>query len=113
MPKLTNVVTKWNYFETKKDPNVIKPIILNEKLNYDQSVEDFKMSKRDVKSALEELLRRYNDFTNDVSPKYWRTTGSHITYLKNILEEIERFEPISKEEKEIDWVKKARLNHDD
>lgn len=103
LTKKESKVTNWHDFIR---------VVENER-TYDGSSEDFKISKMDVKSALEELLKRYEDFTNDVSPKYWRTTGSHITYLKNILEEIERFEPISKEEKEIDWVKKARLGQYD
>jgi hypothetical protein len=77
--------------------------------NYDHTKDDFEIAKKEVEMALQNLLEKYEDFTNDVSPKYWRTTGTHLTSIRNILEDIQRFEPVSVEEKEIEWVKDARF----
>lgn len=83
------------------------------KSTYDNSKDDFEIGKKDVIKILTNLLEVYGDFTNDVSPKYWRTTGHHITEIKNMIEDLERFEPISIEEKQLDWVKDSRFKKDD
>lgn len=76
---------------------------------FDVSEDDFSISKRSVLMLLDQLIEEYSDFTNDVSPKNWRTTGHHITELKNMKSEIEeKLSPITVEEKEIEWVKDAR-----
>lgn len=81
---------------------------------FDISEEDFAISKRSVLMLLDELIEEYSDFTNDVSPKNWRTTGHHITELKKMKDDIEnRLTPITVEEKEIDWVKDARKEDTD
>lgn len=85
-----------------------------EKLNYtyDVSKDDFEIGKKDILNSIRELLDKYSDFTNDVSPSNWRTTGHHIAELNKMIEEIQRFSPISIQEKEIDWVKKNRFKNE-
>lgn len=127
MPGLTNkrkginrsVVTNYDDFTRqvarkpiswKSPPTEISPESKSEKpRKYDHSKEDFEIGKKEVEMAIDSLLEKYLDFTNDVSPKYWRTTGTHITDLKKMLEDLKRFEPISIEEKENEWVKEVRF----
>jgi len=80
---------------------------------YDQSKDDFEIGKKSVLSLLDELMLEYEDFTKDVSPKNWRSTGSHFTDLRNMREEIEEFIPISVEEKENEHVKKHRNSNEE
>lgn len=123
MPGLTNkrkgidksVVTNYDEFTRRvSPPQVISTEPKTEKnRNYDHSKEDFEIGKKEVEMALFSLLEKYEDFTNDISIKYWRTTGHHITEIKKMLEDLKRFEPISIEEKELDWVKEARFKKND
>lgn len=83
---------------------------IERKRTYDQSKEDFELCKKTVLRLLDDLLVEYEDFTNDISPTKWRTTGHHITQLKQIREDIEEFIPISIEEKDLDWVKNSRFD---
>jgi uncharacterized protein with PIN domain len=81
---------------------------------FDISEDDFLISKKSVLILIDQLIEEYSDFTNDVSPKHWRTTGHHITELKKMRDEIkDRLTPITIEEKEIDWVKDARKKDDE
>ena len=64
---------------------------------FDISEDDFLISKNSVLILLDQLIEEYSDFTNDVSPKHWRTTGHHITELKKMRDEIrKRIEPLRK-----------------
>lgn len=47
----------------------------------------------------------YEDFSKTVAPKYWRLTGHHFTELKKMKEDIDKFQEITKEDKENDWVR--------
>jgi len=81
---------------------------------FDISEDDFLISKKSVLILLDQLIEEYSDFTNDVSPKHWRTTGHHITVLKTMSDEIKgRLTPITIEEKEMGWVKDARKKDDE
>lgn len=81
---------------------------------FDISEDDFLISKKSVLILLDQLIEEYSDFTNDVSPKHWRTTGHHITVLKTMRDEIKgRLTPITIEEKEMGWVKDARKKDDE
>lgn len=75
---------------------------------FDQSKEDFVISQKSTLRALDNLVNEYNDFLEDVSPKHWRLTGHHFSELRKMIEEIKELTPITKAEKEIDWVKKER-----
>jgi len=77
---------------------------------FDQSRDDFDMCRRTINSLLDDIIVEYEDFTNDVSPKHWRSTGHHLTLLRNIKEEIENFTPITIEEKNLEWVRKSRFD---
>ena len=72
----------------------------------DENWEDYKTErmtfdnrKKDLKHKISDILRIYDEFTKDVSPKHWRTTGHHYTELKKILEEVENFTEMTEEER--------------
>jgi hypothetical protein len=70
--------------------------------------DDFHICRKEVLKKLDELYKIYEDLTNDVSPKYWRSTGHHLTELRKMKEDIEKFEAISDKEMDNDWVRKNR-----
>jgi hypothetical protein len=57
----------------------------------ESSIDDFEIGKKSVLMALDNLYAEYEDFTNDVSPAFWRTTGYNLTELRKMREDIERF----------------------
>jgi hypothetical protein len=75
---------------------------------FDESQSDFESLKSGVINRLDRLIEEYEDFTNDVSPKHWRTTGHHLTELKRMKEDISRISEITEPEKDIDWVRQNR-----
>ena len=77
--------------------------------NSESSINDFEIGKKSVLMALDNLYTEYEDFTNDVSPSFWRTTGTHLTELRKMKEDIERFKCISDKEKENEFVKSSRF----
>jgi hypothetical protein len=90
----------------KFNEGAIKKPSLDE--DFDQSKEDFEISKKSTLQLIDSLMSEYEDFLNDVSPKHWRRTGHHFSELRKMKEEINDMTPITKSEKEIDWVKKQR-----
>lgn len=74
-----------------------------------QDNSEFDLLKRHTIDSLKRALEEYEDFTNDISPSFWRTTGTHITALRGMIYDIERFTPMTKEESELDWVKQQRF----
>lgn len=77
---------------------------------FDYSKDDFDFGKKSVLLAIDTLIQEYEDFSRNISPKNWRSSGTHFTELRQMKENINRFEPVTAEEKEIDWVKQARAN---
>lgn len=77
------------------------------KFNEDYS--DFESGKKYLLKNLNDLIKEYEDFTNDVSPSHWRTTGHHLTELRKMVEQIQDMKEISEKEKEIEWVQQNRF----
>ena len=77
---------------------------------FNENYSDFESNKKELVRLIDDLINHYEDFTNDVSPNFWRTTGNHLTELKKMKDDLERLREISDSEKEIDWVKKYRFN---
>ena len=75
---------------------------------FDESQSDFESLKSGVINRLDRLIEEYEDFTNDVSPKHWRTTGHHLTELRRMKEDISTISEITEPEKDIDWVRQNR-----
>jgi hypothetical protein len=76
--------------------------LLTEEL-YEQKI--FDGQKADVLDKLDEFMSEYDEFIRKVSPKHWRSTGTHFTQLRQMKEGIESFTELTEKEKEIDWVK--------
>lgn len=79
------------------------------KFNEHSEQSDFETLRKGLLFKLDRMVEEYEDFTNDVSPKHWRTTGHHLTELRKMREDILRMSEITPDEKEIDWVKKSRF----
>jgi len=58
--------------------------------------DDFNMMKNGIINKINDLLNEYDIFTNYVSSKYWRRTGTHFTQLKQMKKDIIDFKEISK-----------------
>ena len=69
---------------------------------------DFDTGKKEVLELIDKLYETYEDWVDDVSPKHWRTTGSHFTDLRKMKDNIDNFTCITDDEREIEWVKKIR-----
>ena len=65
----------------------------------------FEEEKEQLVNTIQELLNLYEDFSKTVAPRHWRSTGHHFTELKQMKEDIEEFQEITKEDKENDWVR--------
>lgn len=79
------------------------------KFNENDDYSDFDTLKKGVLNKIDSLIKEYEEFTNEVSPGNWRSTGHHLTELRKMKEDILRFKEISEDEKEIDWVKDQRF----
>jgi len=66
----------------------------------------FAQKKIEIQAKLGEVLREYTNFTKDVSPKHWRSTGKHYQSILTAMNDIPRYEQISDKDLENDWVKK-------
>jgi peptidoglycan hydrolase CwlO-like protein len=53
-----------------------------------------------IKSQIDSLLEDYEEFTKKVSPKNWRSTGSHFTNLREMKKDVDNYSAITEEEKE-------------
>ena len=71
---------------------------------------DFHKMKEDMIIKIGTLMKEYYNFTKEVSPNNWRTTGTHYSNLRKMKEEIQNFDQITDEQKEIGWVKKELNN---
>ena len=48
----------------------------------------FTEDRNSLVEDIENVVRKYENFTGIVSPKHWRTTGHHISSLKKMVKEI-------------------------
>lgn len=48
---------------------------------------------------LEELEASFNVFTKNVSPRFWRSTGSHFHGIREMIKDVLRYEELSEEER--------------
>jgi hypothetical protein len=68
---------------------------------------DFHKRRNKMVDKLNAFILEYKEFTKEVSPKNWRTTGTHCTQLDKICAEIQNLQPITEADKKIDWVRKS------
>jgi hypothetical protein len=71
-----------------------------------ESGSDFNVKKEELIQMLRSFYEFYYNFTKEVSPKNWRTTGHHLTQLRNMKEDIEKLESITPKDLENEWVRK-------
>ena len=76
---------------------------------FNENYSDFESAKKYLLKNLKDLIKEYEEFTNDVSPSHWRTTGHHLTELKRMEEQIQEMKEISEKEKDLDWVQQNRF----
>lgn len=90
-----------DYVKSTAIPEVVKRAV--EKIHYvtRHGNNEFSCFKIALKSTILSISKRYENFTEQVSPKNWRTTGHNITDLKGIAEDIDRLVEITPKEKEI------------
>jgi len=55
----------------------------------------FEEKKKEILLEIENLKKKYDDFTKEVSPDHWRTTGHHFGELNKMLEDIPRMKKIT------------------
>jgi hypothetical protein len=58
----------------------------------------FNSEKELIQKKIEILKADYEKFISLVSPKYWRTTGTHCVNLNEMSKDINRFELVTKTE---------------
>lgn len=80
----------------------------SEEIDNSQLADSFEYGRKEVQMALKDLLDKYDEFTNDISPKWWRITGHHFSELKKMQVEIEELEPMTEEEYNNEWVRELR-----
>jgi hypothetical protein len=61
---------------------------------------DFETEKQLIKMSIAELMIKYEAFINNVSPHYWRRTGTHFTGLRLMLSDLDDLEEITPEQRE-------------
>ncbi len=66
---------------------------------------EFMLKRIELASKIRELKKEYLLFLNEVSPKHWRSSGHYTHELSEMFINIQNVTQITKEEKEIDWVK--------
>ena len=60
---------------------------------------NFEEQKKNILKDLEDFTKKYDEFTKLISPKNWRSSGHHFSELKQMSEQISRFEEITNFEK--------------
>jgi len=58
----------------------------------------FEEHKAKMLKMVDELINEYDEFTQSVSPKHWRTTGHHFAELRKMKEDIPTFTEITAKE---------------
>jgi hypothetical protein len=66
----------------------------------------FVAQKAKVLDKIDELMEVYDKFTTMVSPKHWRTTGTHFTELRGMKENVKEFTEATEKDKENPHFKK-------
>ncbi len=66
----------------------------------------FSEEKERIIKKIADLKKDYVAFTHLVSPRNWRSTGTHYAGLKKMADEVSAFEEISDKDKENEWVRK-------
>jgi hypothetical protein len=59
---------------------------------------NFESKKAEILKKVEELAKEYEGFTELVSPKFWRSSGSHFSTLRRMANDIPRYTKITEEE---------------
>ncbi len=67
-------------------------------------MKSFAKKKIKIAKKLNDLLKDYNDFTKEVSPRHWRVTGEHYQSILTIMRDISDFDEIDEHDKQIPWV---------
>ena len=70
------------------------------------SVLDFNLKKIALASKFKALQKEYHEFLREVSPNQWRSAGEIVGQLNDAAISVQSLTQITKEEKEINWVKK-------
>ena len=66
------------------------------KFNEDYNIDsDFNEQKSYIIEELNEFKDNYEIFTKMVSSKNWRSTGTHFTQLRQMIQDIQRFSEIT------------------
>lgn len=65
----------------------------------------FKDEQKHLIAELQKLMDTYEELTYKISPKHWRTTGTHFSELRKMKEEILEMTKITTKEKENPFVK--------
>ena len=64
------------------------------------SKKKFEKEKQEIADELSNFLKKYDEFTKKVSPKNWRSTGTHFSRITEFIEDIKNFSEMTDEEKE-------------
>lgn len=102
-------IYKDTFFDDKNKIENVEEWALMPKANVDDLKKEpnFNSIKKSLLDKIEFLYNEYSEFTKVVSPKNWRLAGTHYHNIKKMKDEVADFSEITKEEKEIEWVKKS------
>ena len=62
----------------------------------------FENNKKIMLDAIDVLIAQYDEFTKEISPSHWRTSGHNFSELKKMKDDVNDFTEIN--EKERKWV---------
>lgn len=68
---------------------------------------NFEADKQLLLIKIEALKKEFGEFTKQVAPKHWRTTGTLYANLNKMEHDVKEFTEISKEDLAVDWVRAA------
>ena len=68
---------------------------------------EYKTKKEEVANKIDDLLKSYDELSKMISPKHWRTSGSHFGELKRMKENLNNFTEITPKELDTEWVREA------
>lgn len=68
---------------------------------------DYQIERNRLVDEFNLLIAKYEKFTEQVSPRNWRTTGHHISTMKQYSKEMEQLQEITPAEKAQaeEWLK--------
>jgi hypothetical protein len=71
------------------------------RFNESEMVDEWwKEDKERLTDKIDNLIKYYEEFTKLISPQWWRVSGSHLTDLRKMREDIDRFDMMSKTQRE-------------